>query len=363
MFDTTSTTIDELEQVIATCETEIARIRAFQADAIRRLDGAGVAGMDGCRSLHEWVRSRLDVASHTARDIVTLARTSANDAVAGDASFDRIVATVKLAAAGADQATLAASAGYDLAGVQRLTARHRRHTRLDERRIHDSRYVNFQPTLDDQAMRIHGLLPGYEARLFEKALHQRADELPRAPDDMSQSRGQRMADALVSIAQDSLDGPGDGTGGDHVTIFVDADLATGSSGERGATTDLGQPLGPSILEKILCDGTIELTGLTETGEPIKVTDSVRTIPNRLRRAILYRDQGCVIDGCNSRYRLQPHHRTPWAQGGTHDPDGLDTLCWFHHHVVIHRSGYTIDPGSPRQRRRLIRPARTGTDPP
>ncbi|MDF1597426.1 MAG: HNH endonuclease signature motif containing protein, partial [Acidimicrobiia bacterium] len=71
--------------------------------------------------------------------------------------------------------------------------------------------------------------------------------------------------------------------------------------------------------------------------------------------------GCTADGCTSRYRLQPHHIIPWSQGGRTDPDNLITLCWFHHHVVIHQMGYEIIPDSPPGRLRFQ--LATGTDPP
>ena len=80
------------------------------------------------------------------------------------------------------------------------------------------------------------------------------------------------------------------------------------------------------------------------------------IPRRLRRFVLHRDGAvCTVAGCTSRYRLQIHHITRWADGGRTNPDNLTTLCWFHHHVVIHGQGFTIDPDSPSQRRRLLRP--------
>ena len=50
---------------------------------------------------------------------------------------------------------------------------------------------------------------------------------------------------------------------------------------------------------------------------------------------------CAADGCNSRYRLQVHHLTPWSQGGTTDQEDLVLLCWFHHQVVIHERGFNI----------------------
>jgi hypothetical protein len=64
---------------------------------------------------------------------------------------------------------------------------------------------------------------------------------------------------------------------------------------------------------------------------------------------------CTVAGCTSRYRLQIHHIIRWADGGRTDPENLTTLCWFHHHVVIHGQGFRIDPDSPPQRRRLLRP--------
>ncbi len=45
---------------------------------------------------------------------------------------------------------------------------------------------------------------------------------------------------------------------------------------------------------------------------------------RTRRFVLALDGGCVIDGCASRHRLQPHHIIPRAMGGDHHPDNLAT---------------------------------------
>ncbi len=79
---------------------------------------------------------------------------------------------------------------------------------------------------------------------------------------------------------------------------------------------------------------------------------------------MWRDGGCTADGCSSRYRLQPHHMQWRTDGGDHDPDNLTTLCWFHHHVIIHGLGYRLDPDSPPQRRRFTLPSSpAGPDPP
>lgn len=66
------------------------------------------------------------------------------------------------------------------------------------------------------------------------------------------------------------------------------------------------------------------------------------------------------DGCRSRYRLEIHHARERRRGGSHHPDNLITLCWYHHHVAIHGMGMEIDPDTP-VHRRLRWPG--GPDPP
>ncbi len=71
---------------------------------------------------------------------------------------------------------------------------------------------------------------------------------------------------------------------------------------------------------------------------------------------------CTSDGCHSRYRLQPHHIRQRADGGADDPANLTLLCWFRHHVVIHRNQHRIDPDSRPGRIRFL-PPEPGVDPP
>jgi hypothetical protein len=123
----------------------------------------------------------------------------------------------------------------------------------------------------------------------------------------------------------------------------------------------GPRVGPRTLERILCDGSVEVTGVAEDGTPLGIGRRSAVVPPRLKRYVLWRDEGCTVDGCTCRYRLEPHHIVPYSRGGRTDADNLTTLCWFHHHVVIHGMGYRIDPATPPQRRRFLRPDRP--DPP
>jgi hypothetical protein len=217
-----------------------------------------------------------------------------------------------------------------------------------------------QPNLAESSGRFWGELPGFELRVLDKALTERGDRFNDLPGPRL-SRGQRMADALVSIAQDSLDGASDAPSERSdplVTLFADLDLASRTRGAAGAEIEFGPKAGPMVLERILCTGAVQLVGL-ENGRPVTVTDATRAIPPAIRRFVTWRDGGCTIDGCRSRYRLQPHHVQHREHDGNNDPDNLATLCWFHHHVVIHGMGYTLDTDSPHQRRRFLRPTARG----
>jgi hypothetical protein len=120
----------------------------------------------------------------------------------------------------------------------------------------------------------------------------------------------------------------------------------------------GPIVGPNTIDELICTGAgIDLVALGPDGETLNVGRRSPKIPRRLRRAVMGRDDGCSVDGCTSRYRLQVHHRVHWADGGPTDANNLVTLCWFHHHVVIHQRGFTINPSSPPQRLRLQQPDR------
>jgi hypothetical protein len=264
---------------------------------------------------------------------------------------------------------------YNLTGLHRLTAHHRRHTRRTETEAVSDRHVIILPSLDRTAWRMWGLFPACDGAVIEAALHSRADQLPQAPEGVSQTRGQRHADALTAICHDSLESESDnkaapvGSGG-TVTLVCDARDATPSNGETGVTVVGGPRVGPHALEAVLCDGVVDLIALTSDGTPLGVGQTTSTLPPKIRRYVLARDQACTIDGCQSRYRLQPHHIQHRAWGGDHDTHNLTTLCWRHHHRIrscaatanltpsvsgIHGYGYRIDPNSPTHRRRLIPP--------
>ncbi len=358
---------DALEAYLADTEARIGQARAAQMAVLVELDRRQVPTGDGCRTLAEWVAGRLDLAPETARRLAHTTRAledlpSTRRALAdGDVTFDRAAQLARTTTATTEDADLEDAARYDIAGLRSRAARLRRLTQVDEQTASQRRALHLQPTLDESWYDVWGGLPGYDGRLLDKALQERSDGLPAQLSPGS--RAQRYADALVSIAQDSLTGTaGAETATPLVTVFVDATAAASTNGETGAWIADGPRVGPATIERILCEGNVEVIARSEDGQPLAVGRASRATPPKLRRFVLARDGGCTADGCTSRYRLQPHHRIPWSRGGPTDPENLTTLCWYHHHVVIHGNGYTIDPGSPAGRIRFRSPTGTRSPP-
>jgi hypothetical protein len=275
----------------------------------------------------------------------------------GKWGLDRASHLIKLAATGCPtDLFLEAADDYSLGRLWGLVEQRREVSATHEQSSFGSRYLVIQPSLDESMFQLWGQLYGVDGEMVDKALRQRADELPHLP---GQSQGQELADALTAVCADSLTGSSEpGREGRTVTVaevFVDAALAVPSFGEAGVTTSSGLRVGPATLSEILCEGRIRVIWSDGDRGPIAVTHQTEAIPSAIRAWVLHRDQGqCSIQGCRSRYRLQIHHIHERRLGGNHDPANLITLCWYHHHIAIHQLGMTIDPNSPVHRRRLIR---------
>jgi hypothetical protein len=346
-------TTDGLERLLVECERSISRLRTIQARIVSEVDLRQVAREDGARTLDEWVSGRIDIDPGTA---ATLRRVGNNRELQGlleeGITFDRVTV---LAETGLSDPLL----HLDLAAARRFAARHHRITRRDEFEVTAGRYLLIQPNLDETSWRLHGLLPAVDGALVQEALDTRADQIALETGS-TEPRAARRVDALVSLCTSNQPGDGEGSSPVTVTVVVEAKTAAPTNGEAGGWIVSGPRVGPATLEQLLCETVVEVTAVTEDGQPLAIGTATTTIPPRLRRFILARDDGCVIDGCSSTYRLQPHHIRPRHQGGNNHPDNLATLCWHHHHTVIHGHDYRIDPDSPPGRRRLLPPDR---DPP
>ncbi len=338
-------TPDQLERRLIELEATVARARAEQMMLLQIADAYQLPTADGCRNMREWVAGRLDVSRETAYALTTTARRLmdapelSRELAAGDITFDRAEATSRIPAVDHDESLR----GLDIQGLRRVAAYHRRRTRTDDHEAHRSQHLTFQPNLDESVWDVWGRLDGYGGAVVSKVLTEEADRIPDLPDGRPLGTGYRRAMALTRICEDRTIGS---RSTPLITVFLD---------EKGVETEAGTPVGVEVLDRLACTGAIETIGLRE-GKPLALGRRSRVIKPALRRFILHRDGGCTADGCTSRYRLQVHHKIPWSEGGPTDPENLTTLCWYHHHVVVHGWGYRIDARLGPGRIRFIAPS-------
>ena len=284
----------------------------------------------------------------------------------GAASYERTLAETRLAEAGADYEVIEQSRDLDLEAVKSLLQTHRRMSRAGERRVFEGQYISLQPSLDGSHVQVNGRLGVLEADICRQGLDRKGEGLVPAGEDRPDA-GQRRALAFTTLCQDELDRQSQPakTTAERIRaarrrrepllmVVANRQLAETSGYEQGVAVLAGARVGPDTVDLIQCMGRTEVVCMA--GQDVLNHGSVTSIRPSLRRAVLARDDGCTIDGCTSTYRLEVHHVVPRSQAGTHAADNLTTLCWWHHHVAVHRRGMRIDPQSPRQRQRLL-PAR------
>lgn len=334
-------TDDQLDEAIVRAEEGIARLRALETAAIAEKRERKTHLQDGYRSIVDWVAARADVNPKTARRLCwTASRLReapevADAMAAGKITFDRAEQVSRL-----PEDHRAGHERYDIAQLRRQVAHHKRISRKREK-TSSLGYLQFQPSSDEMSESIWGELPGVDSVFVKKAIDQRADEII----DSSSGLGvaERRALALVSICQDSLyeETAPDQTPSSDVTVIVDARDAAATNGEAGVFVLNGPRIGRQALEAVVCNSQVEVLGIAEDGKPLNLGRKTRTVSPALRRFVLARDMGCTAEGCSSGYRLEVHHTVPFTEGGATDAEDLVSLCWFHHHVAVHRLGFTL----------------------
>jgi len=111
----------------------------------------------------------------------------------------------------------------------------------------------------------------------------------------------------------------------QIAITRCADCARAWVDAAGQTIELSA----TELARVSCDA--ELLGRVDGDAPPRAT---KTIPPRIRRAVLRRDRGrCRVPGCTNARFVDVHHVVPRAKGGDHTPSRLAAMCSAHHQAA------------------------------
>jgi hypothetical protein len=158
---------------------------------------------------------------------------------------------------------------------------------------------------------------------------------PPDPDD-PRTPAQRREAALARICRFFLDrGESPTEDGERPHIAISMTLESLRSGDLETSGDL--VLASSQISQLLCASKIQLIVTDTNGTPLDVGATVYRPSRKLRRAVLFRDQGrCRYPGCD-RTHGEVHHVIAFPDGTTVVAN-LVFLCDFHHHV-LHKPGW------------------------
>ena len=178
---------------------------------------------------------------------------------------------------------------------------------------------------DDHRWRIRGEFDLDSGALVGAALLQAREWLWQS--------GQRViseADCLREVCERFLDGIESPLQRDRSKVWIHIDAATGV-----ALTSTGVRVPDSVRDKISCDGLIQPVWETD-GVPFNLGRAQHIVPERTRRIVMLRDQGCRVPGCGHDRVIEIHHVIHWVDGGPTDTWNLVALCPKHHR--LHHQG-------------------------
>ncbi len=131
-----------------------------------------------------------------------------------------------------------------------------------------------------------------------------------------------LADGLAEVANRSLSSIENTSRAGKYRIYVHLDTHGGWVGRGGR-------LPAHVIDGMTCDGVLQPVWETD-GVPVSVGRAQRVVPDRTRRLVEARDQGCRYPGCSGHGHVEAHHIVHWRSGGRTDLDQLISLCPYHH---------------------------------
>ncbi|WP_062541220.1 HNH endonuclease signature motif containing protein, partial [Mycobacterium celatum] len=333
---------EELAELAGQRNAIDSRIVAIAAE----LDGDGLWGMTGVRSLAALVAWKLGLSSTTAHTIATVARRleefprCAAGMAEGRLSLDQLGVIAARAGQGSDE-HYAALAAVATVNQLRTAVKLEPRPEPDDARPEPQRSIT--KTADEQFSCWRIKLPHDEAAKFDAALGSHRDALIA---EWKRDHGggtpaencpplPSTVEAFLRLVEAGWDAEAARRPhGQHTTVVMHFDVE-----QRAAALHLGPLLSDAERQYLSCDATCEVW-FERHGQPIGAGRTTRVIGRRLRRALEHRDRMCVVPGCGATRGLHAHHIRHWEDGGPTELANLVLVCPYHHRLH-HRGDITI----------------------
>jgi hypothetical protein len=348
-------------EAVELAQQGLERLCALRADALAEVDASGAWRRSGAASVQAWAREVLGVSGgeagvvvRTARalhaelpatrqalwagrlswghavalarhGLATTARRAAVASVGGEATLVEVAASVSVQDLGRLLASWAH--GVDSAGVVAAEAD-----------AYAQRRVTLAQTFGGM-WHLEGLLDPVGGAALAAALDSVVGAaLGTAGEERSIT--QVRADALVDLAHGALEaGEVPRAGGLRPQLLLHVTPATVAGATGAPAAELvpgGLAVSGSAAGMLACDCALTPITWDDQGHLLDVGRTTRTVPVRLRLAVIARDRSCVFPGCGRAATwCEAHHIVWWTRGGTTALDNLCLLCRYHHRLVHH----------------------------
>jgi len=361
----------DLEAELSTLAAHLAVAECHFVLLAAEMDRRGTWAGGGLLSMAHWLSWRCGTSPGAAREQVRVGRALQGLPVvrhafaSGKLSYSKARAITRVATAANEEALVNIACYTTAAQLERVVREYRKAAPDEGRealRRHQGRYlrtwgdddgmvvVQARLSPEDAATVLGAIEEAREAAW--QARHRQAEgdggagaDVPagtpaeRGPDDgWELSR----ADALVQVAEAAL-GAGLGGSEDGPAVAVvshvdDAVLADPAAEGCCALEGIGA-ISAHTARRLACDATVHSLVYGHDGTVLPGARS-RSVPRRVRRAVLARDRGCRFPGCTQARFVDVHHVLYWAEGGLTVVSNLVSLCRRHHRLV-HEGGFRL----------------------
>jgi len=329
-----------LRQILAVT-AEIERREAYRAD--------------GARTPAAWLRAHLGVSARTSEawaevagrleDLPCLAETFA----AGEISFDKLAAAVKIADPHSDRRVAEEAKYLSVTMLERSARQKRRTAARDEDGVRRNRHLSWAWRDGGTRLALWGSLTAEQGASVVAAIDRIAERAKSDGDGALLTLSQKRADALVEVAEARIAEDQDPA---RATVLINVDVDAASAMLQGETEDGGM-FSSDVMERLMCDSRLQVVLRDHKGEPVGVGRTSRSVPEWLNKQLKIRDPECSFPGCHSKKFLQAHHVEWWTRGGPTDLDNLERYCPAHHRL-FHGGGWRLE-SDERGRRVCVRP--------
>lgn len=342
---------------VAQLRRQMERLEFAWLRAVREAERSGEWRAEGFATTAAWLRARCNLAPAAASASVKLAR-----------ALEDLPATAEAFAAGyisrAHAHVIAKAARPELAEVEApLVDVARVATPVELRQVvaritdaldgddgaaranaqYDAEYLFVSPTLDGM-VKIDGQLSPERGELVLTALDavMESNRTARNPRERCQQRADAFVELIEAGAAQHSMGPGRKTR-PNMSFVVDLELlelrdASALVRDIRAEAEHVGTLSAATIRRLSCDACIARVITQGRSEPLDVGRSTRTIHPALWNALVVRDRGCVVPGCDRPPGwCEVHHKKHWSDGGETNLENCELRCWRHHRAV-HEGG-------------------------